>query len=257
MAIRQLQRSALPAGRQAAGKGWGRRCHAGPCGERPCCTLRPGEPLSAWRWKGAVSIPPLRRLSISHYRSHGQHRRHVRFARTAKQFVSATGIQREQRLRWKKEAPSMKQIYWGCWSLFIPSLFIKWGPPANIFPPTVSKLEIFPSLQLGGPLAAGSGGAQSLGKQGTPTARQALPGGRQKTLSRPFTENGPRFYCWSDLSGSSHRSIPAVPLDQTMDPAFPARPRSLAASCSSERSCKPRGVRGRRLERAVFTSWCE
>lgn len=50
----------------------------------------------------------------------------------------------------------MKQIYWGCCSLFIPSLFIKLGPPANIFPPTVSKLEIFPSLQLNGPLFKGS-----------------------------------------------------------------------------------------------------
>lgn len=49
----------------------------------------------------------------------------------------------------------MKQIYWGCCSLFIPSLFIKLGPPANVFPPTVGKLDIFPSLQFDGPLTAG------------------------------------------------------------------------------------------------------
>lgn len=49
----------------------------------------------------------------------------------------------------------MKQIYWGCWSLFIPSLFIEPGPAANIFPPTVSKLQISPSLQSDGPSVQG------------------------------------------------------------------------------------------------------
>lgn len=72
----------------------------------------------------------------------------------------------------------MKQIYWHCWSLFIPSLFIKLVPPANIFPPTMSKLEIFPSLQLDGPLTAGSGEAQCLDRQRRPAAHHRLPGGR-------------------------------------------------------------------------------
>lgn len=42
----------------------------------------------------------------------------------------------------------MKQIYWDCWSLFIHSLFIKQGPPANIFPPAVTRLQISSSVQL-------------------------------------------------------------------------------------------------------------
>lgn len=73
----------------------------------------------------------------------------------------------------------MKQTYWGCWSLFISSLFVKLGPLASIFTHTVSKLEIFffPSLQLDGPLAAGSGEAQRLGRQRRPAARHALLAG--------------------------------------------------------------------------------
>lgn len=46
----------------------------------------------------------------------------------------------------------MKQIYWVCWSLFIHLLFIKQGPPANIFPPAVTRLQISSSAQLCEPL---------------------------------------------------------------------------------------------------------
>lgn len=139
----------------------------------------------------------------------------------------------------------MGQIYWGCCSPFISSLFIKLGPPVNIYSPTVSKLEIFRSLQLRGPLRAGSGEVKSLLRWRRPEAHQTLPAGRQeKKPWSPFAENEPHCLLLEQLFSSSHLSTLAPNKGDSASSAHPCSP--VESTCASRVVC-----------RAVFTSWCQ
>lgn len=134
------------------------------------------------------------------------------------------------RARWKKEALSMKHICWGCCRPFIPSLFIKLGPSANIFSPTVNKHEIFPSLQLKGPLATGSGELSALAGRGV--ALQRLQAGTWKTLPSPLIEKRTRFHAWSNLSGFPPVSTPSAEGPDKMSAVSPAHPGSPGAAAA-------------------------
>lgn len=123
---------------------------------------------------GAVAIPPrspselspgLQAALLSHERSRSP--------------LPALG--QRQGSQWKREALSTKQICWSCCSPSIPPSFIKLGPPANIFSPPANEHEVFPSLRLEGPLAAGSGELSAWAGRG------AAPGGCRVGRGNPPT----------------------------------------------------------------------
>lgn len=164
--ICQLQPLEQPGGAGDAGA-------ASPCGESPGWARREGAGC-VWvegLWPSLPAAPPSCpqgcRQRCCHTNAPGA-------------LCQRSGTQR-QGSQWKREALSTKQICWGCCSPSVPPSFIKLGPPANIFPPPANEHEVFPSLRLEGPLAAGSGELSAWAGRG------AAPGGCRVGRGNPPT----------------------------------------------------------------------